>query len=147
MESFFEYFPSFFVFLFLFVSFTAFSSRTSLLVAAKLAHYEQRSQNVINKPQEDTQLSWMDLVYSSITSVFAKPGSLDDVFIQVGLSSDWGIMMPSYDERIYDKYDACVIPFYACTFSTMGIRLPLTVFKVDVLNHLAMTLAQVHPSC
>lgn len=147
MESFFEYFPSFFVFLILFVSFTAFSSRTSLLVAAKLAHYEQKSQNGINKPQEDTQLSRMDLVYSSTTSVFTKPGSLDDLFIQVGFSSDWGIMILSYGERIYDKYDAYVIPFYECTFSTMGIRLPLIVLKVDVLNYLATTLAQVHPSC
>lgn len=47
-------------------------------------------------------------------------------------------MIPFDDERICDKYGSCFIPFYECTVSDMGVRLPLTIFKVEVLNHLVM---------
>ena len=42
----------------------------------------------IRKSEKDIQSSWMDHVYSLITSVFVRPGGLGGAFIEVGLSFD-----------------------------------------------------------
>lgn len=83
----------------------------------------KKSYNVFISLKKDITSSWMDPVYSSTTSIFSKQYGLEGAFTEVGLSSDWGTMSPSEDERICDKYGACVIPFYDCAFSLMGIRL------------------------
>lgn len=80
--------------------------------------------------QKDTPLSLVDLIHSSTISAFAKAGGLDDTFIEVGTFLDWKILSPSKDERVCDKHDIHVIPFYVCVFSTMGFHLPLVVFKI-----------------
>lgn len=83
----------------------------------------------ISKSQKDTQSSWMDSVYSSTTSVFAKHGGLDGVSTKVGLSFDLGIRILSYDERVCDKYGARVIPIYEWALSITGLRLPFTALR------------------
>lgn len=76
----------------------------------------KKSQKGINKPQEDTRLSWMVHIHFSPSSVFVEPGGLDGVSTEVGLYSDWGAMIPYGDESKWYKYGTCVIPLYACTF-------------------------------
>lgn len=88
----------------------------------------------------------MDHIYFSIVYTFTKPGFLDDAFIKVGLSSDWGTLSPSKDERICDKYGSCIVPFYKCVIFTMPHCLPFTTFEIQVLKHLAMAPSQLHPS-
>lgn len=89
----------------------------------------------------------MDLVYSSTSFVFAKPSGLGAAFTEVDLSFDPGTVSPFEDERIRDKYCACIIPFYKCVFSIICLRLPFTAFEIEVLQHLSMTHSQLHHSC
>lgn len=70
----------------------------------------------------------MDHVYSSTVYAFSKPNGLDNAFTKVILSSDQGTLSPFEDERMCDKYDGCINPFYECVFSAMGLRLPLHYF-------------------
>lgn len=50
-------------------------------------------------------------------------------YTKVGLSFDLGIRNLSYDERVYDKYGACVIPIYEWALSITGLRLPFTALR------------------
>lgn len=84
-------------------------------------------------------------MYSSIVFVFAREVSLDGTFLDVFPSSDWGILTPSENERICSKYSDCIIPFYKCIFSILGIWMPLNGLEMDVLNHLIVALSQLHP--
>lgn len=77
----------------------------------------------------------MNLVYSATAYVFFKPCGFDDVSLEVGLSSGWGIRVSFKEESVCDKYGACIIPFYECSFSTIGFRLTFTDFEVELLNH------------
>lgn len=107
----------------------------------------KKSHKSIHKSQKDILFSLIDPIYFSIAFVFAKQGRLDSAFTEVDLSSDWGIMSPSEDEIICDKYGVCVIPFYDCVFLTMGLYLPFTAFEIEVLKHLAMDPSQLYHSC
>lgn len=105
----------------------------------------KNSHKTISKSQKNTPSSWMDSIYSSTAHVFAKPSSFKDVFSEVGMSSDWGIRITSEDERVCYKYESCIILFYECALSIMGICLPFIAFEIEVSNHLAMAQSQVHP--
>lgn len=68
-------------------------------------------------------------------------------FNEAGLSSDWGVLTPSENDRIYNKYDVYTILFYECAFSVMGLRFPFNTFKVEVIKHPVMDPLQLHPIC
>lgn len=91
------------------------------------------------KSQKTTQSSWVDLVYSSTIYVFARDGNLDGEFLNVCPSLDRGVLTPNEDERICNEYGYCVVPFYECNFSVLGLRLPFTAFDIEVLKHMVMT--------
>lgn len=71
--------------------------------------------------KEDTSISWVDLVLLEINSIFARAGSLEKAFLDIGPFSDWGVFIPDEDKRICSDYGECVIPFYKCFFSIIGI--------------------------
>lgn len=89
----------------------------------------------------------MDPIYSSIVYAFAKAYGLDDAFMKVDPYSDWGIFSPYEDKKICDKYGACSILFYECTFSTMYLCLLFTLFEIEALKHLVMAPLQLYPTC
>lgn len=97
-------------------------------------------------PQNNTSSSWVDYVYSSTIYAIAKVGGFYDVFTEVSSSSSWGILSPSEDDRICDKYGDCVIPFHGCTFSVMSLCLSFTAFEIEVLEHLEMGHSQLLPA-
>lgn len=87
----------------------------------------------------------MDSVYSSTIFDFAKVGGLDDDFTEVVPHSYRGILGPSKDERICDKYGDYDITFYEYTFC-VGICLPFIAFEIGVIKHLIMDFSQIHPT-
>lgn len=107
----------------------------------------KKSQKGVYDSLKDTLSSWVDPIYSSIVFVVAKTCGLDNAFTKVVMSSNWGILSPFENNIICDKYGACAIPFYECTFSTMCLCLPFTAFEVEVMRHFSMTLLQIHPTC
>lgn len=86
----------------------------------------------------------MDYVYSSIV-FFAKGGNLDGTVFEVGPFLDWSALTPNENERICSEYGDYAIPFYKCTFSILGLRLPFTTFETNVLKHLVLALSQLYP--
>lgn len=80
----------------------------------------------------------MRSAYSSTVFVFAINGSLNEAFLKATPSSDWGALTPTEYERICSKYHDCVIPFYDCTFSVMGVRIPFIAFEIKVLGKLGI---------
>lgn len=88
----------------------------------------------------------MDYVYSFTIYAFSNVDGLNDTFIEVGPPSYWGILNPTEDEIICDKYEDCTIPFYEFTFSIMGVRHRFISFEVEVLNYLVMGHSQLHPT-
>lgn len=59
------------------------------------------------KSEKSDRSSWMESAYSSYVFVFTKEGNLD-----IGPSSNWGVLTPIENDRIYNEYNDCVIPFY-----------------------------------
>lgn len=82
------------------------------------------------KLKEDVHASWEDLVFSSIVSIFVREGSLDGTFLDVGLPLDWGVFTLGDNERIYNEYGDCAIPFYQCVFLILGIWFPFNDFEM-----------------
>lgn len=64
-----------------------------------------------SKSKEDVCTSLEDVVYSSNVSIFAREGNLNGVFLDYGPSSNWVILTPDANERIYSEYTDCDIPF------------------------------------
>lgn len=64
------------------------------------------------KSKYDICTSWEDFVYSSTISIFAREGSLDGSFLDVGPSSGLGVLTPDKHERICSECGDFVIPFY-----------------------------------
>lgn len=85
----------------------------------------------------------MNYIYSSTIFAFAKEGNFDRAFLEVGPSSDWGVLTPNENEWICIVCD-CIINFYEFTFSALGLRPPFTVFEIKVPKHLVMTPSQIH---
>lgn len=56
--------------------------------------------------------------------------------MNVGPSEDWGVLSPTLDQRVYDPYVGCVIPFHECPLSLIGYRIPFNEFEISVLNYL-----------
>lgn len=46
------------------------------------------------KSKEDVRTLWVDFIYSSTISIFSIEGNLDVAILDVGPSSDWGVMIP-----------------------------------------------------
>lgn len=88
------------------------------------------------KLKEDASTFWVDPVNSINSSAFAREGGLKKAFLDVGPSSDWGVLILEEDKRIYSEYGRCVIPFYEYKFSILGIRLAFNSFEIEVFNHL-----------
>lgn len=63
------------------------------------------------KPKEDICASRADSVYSSIVSIFAREGSHNGAFLDVGPYSDLGVLILGENERIWSEYGNCAIPF------------------------------------
>ncbi|KAI5425713.1 hypothetical protein KIW84_031509 [Lathyrus oleraceus] len=82
-----------------------------------------------------TSASWVDHVISASSSTFAREGSLERAFLDVGSSSDRGGQTLEEDKRICSEYENCIIPFHECTFEISGLRLPLNFFGIEVFNH------------
>lgn len=89
--------------------------------------------------KEDVFASWVDHVISTIVSTFAREGSLDRAFLDVYPSLDWGVLTSEEDIMICSEYDGCVIPFYWCIFSILGLRLPFNSSEMEVFNHLMIS--------
>lgn len=107
----------------------------------------KKSHKSVHKSLKNTPFSWMELIYSSNVFAFAEAGGLDDTFTEVGSSSNRGSLSLFEQERICDKYGGGIIPFYGCVFSTLGLRLPFTIFEIEDLKHLSMAPSQLHPTC
>lgn len=73
-----------------------------------------------------------------------KGNTAHEAFLEVGPSSDRGVLTPSENEIIYSEYGGCTIIFYKCTFSVWGIWLPFNSFEVEFLNHLMVSPLQMH---
>lgn len=93
----------------------------------------KKSQNSSKKSQNNVQSSWVDTAYSSTIFVFSKEGNINGVFLGVGTSSYLGFLTPSQNDYISSEYGDCVIPFYECTFSVLGLLLPFNAFEMEVL--------------
>lgn len=68
-----------------------------------------------------------------------------------GLSLCWFVfelrcLDPGENDRIYNEYGDCVIPFYECIFSILGLWLSSNVFKMEVLKHLMVASSKLHPA-
>lgn len=74
-----------------------------------------------------------------IISIFACEGNLEKAFLEVGLSFDLSVLILDKYEKIYNEYGGYINPFYECTFSILGLQLPLNDLEVEVLNHLMNT--------
>lgn len=94
------------------------------------------------KLQKNARSSWVDFVYTSVVSFFAREGNLDETFLDVGPFMNWGVLAPSKNERICSEYGDCVNPFYERIFSI----LPFNDFEMGVLKHLIFHLSQLHPA-
>lgn len=84
------------------------------------------------KSHKNVQSSLVDLTFSFSASVFTKVGGLDDAFTKVDPSSYYGVLSPTEDEQICNKYGDCVIPIYKSTISVLGRHLPFTAFEIKV---------------
>lgn len=51
------------------------------------------------KSKEDVSASWVDIVISTIVFTFYYEGNLDMTFLDVGSSSDWGVLTPEEDKK------------------------------------------------
>lgn len=82
------------------------------------------------KSMKDDFVSWVDLAISITTYIFAREGSLENAFLNMGPSSDWGVLVLEEGKIICNEYKWCVNPFYECTFKVSGLRLPLNNFEI-----------------
>lgn len=98
------------------------------------------------KSKKGVCASWKDSVYSSSVSVFAREGNLDGAFLEVVPYLDWGALTFDENERICNEYGDYAIPFYECIFSIQGLRLPFTVFKMEVLKQLIVAPSKLYPT-
>lgn len=63
----------------------------------------------------------------------------------VGVSSDWQVMLFINDRCIYSGFEMCRFPMYKCLFSRMRVNITFNNFEVEVLNHLKISLSQLRP--
>lgn len=64
------------------------------------------------KSNDDTYTFWVDLVSSLNVSAFVREGGLDGSFLDVGTSSNWGVLIVDEDKRVCSEYPKWAIPFY-----------------------------------
>lgn len=69
---------------------------------------------------------------------------MNGVFLEVGQSLHLGFLNPKVNKRIGSAYGNCVIPFYKCTLSVLGLCLPFTSFETKLLKHPMMAPLQLH---
>lgn len=94
------------------------------------------------KEKKYTLVAWVDPEVSVTVYIFVWEANLWKDFLQVGPPSNWVVMIPEEYKKICVKYSVCVIPFYECTFSILGLRFPFNDFKVYILNHLMISPSQ-----
>lgn len=63
------------------------------------------------KSKEYMNTSWVNSISSLTIYIFTREDSHDESFLDVGLSSDWGVFTLGKNDRICNDYDGCVIPF------------------------------------
>lgn len=60
----------------------------------------KKAQKSANKSKKNAPSSWVDSVYFSTISIFAKNGSNDGEFLEVAPYLTWGSLTPTKDEII-----------------------------------------------
>lgn len=68
------------------------------------ALWVKKTQKSAKKSQQNAQYLWVDYVYSSTISIFAKECNLDEEFLEVGSSLDWGVLTFNENERICSEH-------------------------------------------
>lgn len=68
-----------------------------------------------------------------------------EVPFKVRSSSNWKFSRVPICKRMCHEFEGCCIPFYSCIFEKLWARLPLTTFEKEILDHLCISLSQLHP--
>lgn len=76
------------------------------------------------KEKKDSLAVWVYQKTLDAVSFFVGKGILDHTFTEVGSPSEWGMLIPKGDKRVYIKFEGYVIPFHEFLFSLIGLRLP-----------------------
>lgn len=67
---------------------------------------------MIQRSKEDASASWVNPSISTTASIFSHEVGLEIGFLDMGASSNWGVLNPKEDKRIHSEYDRRVNPFY-----------------------------------
>lgn len=64
----------------------------------------------------------MDEKVTSISSAVSTKVILRDYDIMFGDSLEWSVILVSGEKMIHSSFDDCMIPFYECMFTRVGLR-------------------------
>lgn len=79
------------------------------------------------------------------TEIVGTPFVLNttEVVIQANIiiddTSDWTILPVGPNEMVCSSFEGFSVPLYECLFTRLGMCLPISDCKVDVMNHLKVS--------
>lgn len=82
------------------------------------------------KENGDTYVAWIDPKILTIIFIFAREGGLQNTFLKVGHSSNYGILILVEDKKNCNKYNGCTIHFHESTFLISGFQFPFMISKL-----------------
>lgn len=88
-----------------------------------------------------------DWVYENVAgtpSTLSTETSLSNVDIRVYNSLEWSILPVPKEKKICTSFDDCMVPFYECWFTRVGLRVPFSEFDVIVLKNLKVASSNLH---
>lgn len=66
---------------------------------------------------------------------FGNSYCMENVRVDLSLSSDWSVSHIDFGRRICSSFDGCSIPFYEGIFSRLNFWLPFNEFEEGILRH------------
>lgn len=69
-----------------------------------------------------SEYDWMDEKVTSISSALSTKVVLRDYDIMFGDSLEWSVILVSGEKRIRSSFDDCMILFYECMFTRVGLQ-------------------------
>lgn len=77
----------------------------------------------------------MDSKITGTSSSMSTKAIMNAVGIMVGDPLEWLALLVSWEKGICSSFDDCVVPFYECLFTRIGLWLPFFKFEVVVLKY------------
>lgn len=87
---------------------------------------------------------WVDVKLADTSSTLSIEVSLGEANIVVGNLLEWLVILVIEEKRIRNSINDCMVSFYECLFTRVGLRLPFFKFELAFLKHLKIYPSQIH---